>query len=373
MNVPWASPARAGDRARLDERRDVVVAVAERREHLVGVLAEARPGLLDLAGRARQLDRRAEQLDRLLRARLVELDDHLARAHELAVERLVETQHRLQAAVVVRRELLPLGARLLQEDALDLRVRLRAGRLELLLDQVLAADAAAPGLEELRLERAERHVAVGARVRPVTDERAGQLEAPALRRRLLGEVARRDHRQPRQRAVGHRDVDELALAAAVALAQRGQDPEGGHQRAAAEVGDLAGRLHGRAVLVAGQAEQPDQAEVVHVVARAVAERAVLAVAADRAVDDPRVLLLHPLVADAEPVEHARPERLEHDVVLLDELQQDRLALGLLEVDADRPLAAVEREEVARWRRSRRRPRTWGSTSGRSRPCRCPRP
>ena len=44
------------------------------------------------------------------------------------------------------------------------------------------------------------------------------------------EVARHDHRQPRQRAVGHRDVDELALARALALVQRGQDPDRRHQR-----------------------------------------------------------------------------------------------------------------------------------------------
>ena len=46
---------------------------------------------------------------------------------------------------------------------------------------------------------------------------------------------------------------------------------------------------------------------------AVAQRAVLAVAADRAVDDPRVDLPQRLVADAEAVEHAGPEGLEHDV------------------------------------------------------------
>ena len=94
----------------------------------------------------------------------------------------------------------------------------------------------------------------------------------------LGEVAGRHQREPRQRAVEHRDVHELALAGALALAQRGEDPERRHQRAAAEVGDLAGRLHGRAVALARQPEQPAQAEVVHVVAGALRVGAVLAVA-----------------------------------------------------------------------------------------------
>ena len=105
----------------------------------------------------------------------------------------------------------------------------------------------------------------------------------------------------------------------------------------------------------------------------VAFRAVLAVAGDRAVDDPRVLLAHPLVADAEPVEHAGPEGLEHDVVFAHEPQQ-RLAPALvLQVEADRALVAVEREEQRRLARSRARPRSRAATSGCSRPCPCPRP
>ena len=105
-----------------------------------------------------------------------------------------------------------------------------------------------------------------------------------------GERLGGQHRQPRQRAVEHRAVDELALARALALAQRDQDPDRRHQRAAAEVGDLAGGLDRRPVGLAGQPEQPVEPEVVHVVARAVAVGPVLPVAGDRAVDEPGVLL-----------------------------------------------------------------------------------
>ena len=122
---------------------------------------------------------------------------------------------------------------------------------------------------------------------------------------LLAEVARDHHRQPRERAVGHRDVDELALARALALAQRGEDPDRRHQPAAAEVGDLAGGLDRRAAAPAGQPEQAGERQVVGVVTGAVAQRAVLPVARDRAVDEPRVALAQRLVADAEPVHHAR--------------------------------------------------------------------
>ncbi len=133
----------------------------------------------------------------------------------------------------------------------------------------------------------------------------------------------------------------------LALAQRHEDPDRGHQRAAAEVGDLARRLDRRPVALAGQPEQADEPEVVHVVAGAVAVRPVLAVAGDRAVDDPGVLLLEPLVADPEPVQHAGAEALEQHVGLAHEPQQHLAPRLRLEVDADRALVAVQREEQRR--------------------------
>ena len=165
------------------------------------VLAENRSGPLRSAGRPPQLDRHAELAHGPLGARLIELHDHLSRAHELRVERLVQVEQRLEAAVVVRRELRPLVARAPEEDPLHLGVRLGAGRVELALDQVLAPDAPAPRLPELRLERTERHPAVAAGVRSVADERAGQLEVAPVRRALLREVASCDQREPGQRAV----------------------------------------------------------------------------------------------------------------------------------------------------------------------------
>src|SRR5438093_11409544 len=128
----------AGGRQPLDR----LVVVAGLAQQLGGVLAEpgARPARR-VARRAAELDRDAEQADRTLRARLLELRDHLPHAHQLGVQRLVEPEHRLQAAVVLAGEGLPLVARPRAEDLLDLPVRLAAGTLELLVDQVLAADA----------------------------------------------------------------------------------------------------------------------------------------------------------------------------------------------------------------------------------------
>ena len=191
--------------------------------------------------------------------RAVERDDHLAVAHELGLERLVELKDGLQAAVVLGGELLPFPARACLEELDDLRVGLGAGPFELALDQLLAPYPPTPGLPELGLERAKRDPAVGALVGPVTDQRARERQPPAAGHGAVGEVRAGDHRQPGERAIGHRDVDDLALAGAglrgspatglrggaVALAQRGEDAEGAHQRAAPEIGDLPGGLNGR--------------------------------------------------------------------------------------------------------------------------------
>ena len=109
-------------------------------------------------------------------------------------------------------EALPLGTGTRPEDLLDLSVRLRARRIELVGLEVLAADAIAPRGEELRLERAERDPAVGARVGPVAEEATCELLLPAPLRHSVREPARSLEAQPRQRAVEHRHVDELALA-----------------------------------------------------------------------------------------------------------------------------------------------------------------
>ena len=183
---------------------------------------------------------------------------------------------------------------------------LRVRMLELLLDQVGPVDALAPVLPELRLERAERDpAAVLGLVGEVAEDAARQLDLAAAGHVLLAEVARHDHRQPRQRAVGHRDVDELPLARALALVQRGEDSDRRHQAAAAEVRDLAGRLDRRAVRGARSDRAGRSAPGSWCRARSArVSGPVLAVARDRAVDEPRVALAQRLVADAEPV-HAR--------------------------------------------------------------------
>ena len=286
-------------------------AVAGGLQHLVGVLAERRAGALRAARGAAELDREAEQPDGLARAGLVELDDHLALAHQLRLERLVELENRLEAAVVLGGELAPLVPRAPCEHRHDLPMGLGPGRLELMLDQVLAADPLAPRLPELRLERAAADVAVLARVGPVAEEAAREVELAPL---------------------GH---DPVAKNSAATIASQEREPsvietstnwpspERSRSRSAARIVNAAispppprsaiwpADWTGRAAGLAGEAEQAVEAEVVHVVPGAVAVGTVLAVAGDRAVDEARVLGSQALVADAEAIEHAGAEALEH--------------------------------------------------------------
>src|SRR5215207_4986745 len=251
-------------RAGLLERLDLFGRIARLGEHLHGVLAERGGGTIDPGRGPRQPDREAE-LCHLAELGLLVGDGHIALPDELGLQCLVELEDRLDHRVVLVVERLPFLPRLRPEDLGDFSVRLRPGLLELLLDQLLATDASAERRPELRLERTAGHPAVLGLVRPVADDPAG----------------------------------EHHLAAPPRLLERREDPYRGHQAAASQVRDLGPGLDRGAARLARQGEKTVQAEVVHVVARAVAVRAVLAVAGDRAVDERRVRLAKYLVADAQ--------------------------------------------------------------------------
>ncbi len=82
------------------------------------------------------------------------------------------------------------------------------------------------------------------------------------------------------------------------------------------------------IAVARQPKQSHEREIIHVVPGGLALGPVLAVAGDRAVDDPWVDRAHLLVAHAQTVEHARAEGLQHHVVVAHQAQQ-HLAAGSL--------------------------------------------
>src|SRR5947209_4851790 len=155
------------------QRRDLRGLIPRLSQHLIGVFSEGGAGSTrGLGRRTAQLEGRSEEPDGPLSSRLDQLDNHLPRAHEVRGQRLVEIEHRLQAAVVLGGKLLPLGARARGEDLTDGAMRLRARRIEGVVDEILAVYAPAELGPELRLERAQRHVAVGATVGPVAGDAA---------------------------------------------------------------------------------------------------------------------------------------------------------------------------------------------------------
>ena len=91
-------------------------------------------------------------------------------------------------------------------------------------------------------------------------------------------------------------------------------------------------------------------------------RTVLPVTGGRAVDDAGVAGRHRRVADAEPVDHAGAEALDHDVGRSGQRQERLPSVVILEVDQDPAHAAVAAVgEELRLALARHRPRAPGPT------------
>ena len=159
------------------------------------------------------------------------------------------------------------------------------------------------------------------------------------------------HRHEDRGAVDHRGVDDLALARAPRFEDAAHDAERHEHPAAAEVADEVDRRRRLAALAAEVRERAGERDVVDVVARGLRHRAVLAPAGHAAVDELRVAGEAHVGAEAEPLGDAGPEALDERVGLLDEPQHRLDAVGLLEVDADRAPAAVERSRGSACRTS----------------------
>jgi hypothetical protein len=135
-----------------------------------------------------------------------------------------------------------------------------------------------------------------------------------------------------------------ALAGLLALVERRQ-----HGLRRVHAGEQVHRGHAelqrRLVGLAVQRHQARFALHHEVVARARGLGAGAVVARDRAVDEARVLLAQLLVAQAQLVDAAELEVLDHHVALLRKVARDLLAFGRLQVERDRALVAVDAVEV----------------------------
>ena len=114
-----------------------------------------------------------------------------------------------------------------------------------------------------------------------------------------------------------------------------------------QIGDRDAGTDAPAALFAGDAHHPAFGLQDQVERGAVTIRSRLAEAGDRAIDDARVARTAGLVAEPELVDHADAVILEDDVGALHQLEEQVLALGVLEVDDHALLVAMETDEVRR--------------------------
>ena len=153
--------------------------------------------------------------------------------------------------------------------------------------------------------------------------------------------------EPRQDAVGHRDVAELAATGLLSHPQRDEDRDDGMHAAATQVTDLKSGRPRPGCRMTAERQRTGIGHVVDVVPGLVDVRAGRAVPADRGVDESWVDLGECVVADTESVHDARAERLDEHVGAADEVAEDVAALVGLEVARHRSLAPVEGQVRAR--------------------------
>ena len=146
----------------------------------------------------------------------------------------------------------------------------------------------------------------------------------------------------RERAAQERYAQVLPAPGARALEERGGDREG-QQRGRVEVHRGAVDDLGIARLALLLADAGHGLEHL-VVAGAVLERPPIAVAGQRAVDQALVQRPHPVVVDAQARGHRRPEVVDQHVGALDQPAQHAQAVGMLEVEAEAALVAIDPEE-----------------------------
>src|SRR5438876_354110 len=151
-----------------------------------------------------------------------------------------------------------------------------------------------------------------------------------------------------QHRVLHRHGHLLALAGLLTADQRGEDADQ-EMHAGIAVAERSSADRGRAVPETGRRGGAAGA-LRHVIVDAdVLVRRARGEALNRPEDEPRIELLDALPGEPHPVHRTRPEVLDQDVGLPDQLLQDRLAFGRLGVDLERPFVAVQLREIQRVR------------------------
>ncbi len=220
-----------------------------------------------------------------------------------------------------------------------------ARRVEaLILGEVRSLGGAAEALPFRIRDRADRHVAVERledQVGPGSGVTGGRLAAHhrVLHHRFRPEIGDHD--------VEHGDLDVLACAALLARIEGRGDSLRRHHRGGLVGDDGADHLRSPRLgigLNIGEARQTLDDRIINALLRI---GAVVAGAANRDVDEARIERPHGALAETDPLHHPRTEVLHENIGAGDQPAQDLRALRLLEIEGDRPLAAVGRNEQGR--------------------------
>ena len=305
------------------------------------------------------LARRARQGHRLAEVRnLAELLHHVQALHLRIGERLVDRVDRPRGHAGLVEDLDPGGGIALGEIGLELVVQLvavlgaqGAGRIIGVRGERGRADRLAHARPDLRPAHREVEVAV-ARLVHAGRDRGRMVVAGLLGDFAFHQPARRLEVEHEELRLQERRLHPLALAGLLALEQRDHDAVRAED-SGAQVRDRDTDAHRSLPRQSGDRHQAAHALRDLVEARAHAIGAVLAVARDAAVDQPRIDRGHRLVADAEPVLHIGAIVLHQHVGLRRELLQDRYPVGRFQIERDAAFVALQVLEVAAVARSAR--------------------
>ena len=161
-----------------------------------------------------------------------------------------------------------------------------------------------------------------------------------------GQVVDQQRREHGQRRLEHRHVQALALARRLLAVERRSTGEG-RGDAGGEIDRGEARAHRPRVGMARDRHHARGRLDGAVIGRRAGIGAGLPVARYRTEDEARPDLLQRLVAEAQPVHGAGLEVLHHDVRPGDEAMHHLAGAGMLEVERQRPLAGVDRQEHRR--------------------------
>ena len=277
------------------------------------------------------------------------LDEGAARPGMRVLRRLLDRQHRREAGVAAFEQGAPFVTRLAAQDGGHRRAHL-GPQLALVLalhEARVQADALRHLGKELRLQRADGHVAAVGRLVGVVEGRAAveQVVAALVVPAAGGRHAVEDRHQ-RGRAVDHRRIHHLAAPGALALVQRGQQAHRQVQRAAAVVAHQVQRRHRLAAGRADGMQRAGQRDVVQVVPGRLRQRAALAEAGHAAVDQARIARMAVGRAQAQALGHAGAEALDQHVGAGDQAHHGVAAGRRLQVQRHRaPVAPADLEAL----------------------------